>query len=78
MLNWNEAHPAQPHNLSKVSLEMNAPDTRIRVDDKRIINCNADLNQLVPFKYQWAWDKYLQGTANHWMPQEVPMGKDIE
>ncbi|MFQ5488798.1 MAG: ribonucleotide-diphosphate reductase subunit beta, partial [Gammaproteobacteria bacterium] len=27
---------------------------RIRVDDKRIINCRADLNQLVPFKYQWA------------------------
>jgi ribonucleoside-diphosphate reductase beta chain len=51
---------------------------RIRVDDKRIINCRADLNQLVPFKYRWAWDKYLQGSANHWMPQEIPMARDIE
>ena len=28
---------------------------RVMVDDKRMINCRADLNQLVPFKYEWAW-----------------------
>ncbi|MCI5058558.1 MAG: ribonucleotide-diphosphate reductase subunit beta, partial [Flavobacteriales bacterium] len=50
---------------------------RIRVDDKKIINCCADLNQLVPFKYKWAWDKYLAGCANHWMPNEISMAKDI-
>lgn len=50
---------------------------RIQVDDKRIINCRADLNQLVPFKYNWAWDKYLSGCANHWMPQEINMAADI-
>jgi ribonucleoside-diphosphate reductase beta chain len=42
-----------------------------------MINCRADLNQLVPFKYDWAWQKYLDGTANHWMPQEVNMNADI-
>ncbi|MFM1890956.1 MAG: hypothetical protein RLZ44_33, partial [Pseudomonadota bacterium] len=57
------------------SLEMGAG--RIRVDDKRIINCHADLNQLVPFKYDWAWQKYLDGCANHWMPQEINMNADI-
>lgn len=51
--------------------------SRIRVDDKKIINCNADLNQLVPFKYKWAWEKYLDGCANHWMPNEVSMAKDV-
>lgn len=56
-------------------LEMGA--ARIRVDDKRIINCRADLNQLVPFKYKWAWDKYLAGCANHWMPNEINMTADI-
>lgn len=56
-------------------LEMGA--ARIRVDDKRMINCRADLNQLVPFKYDWAWQKYLTGCANHWMPQEVNMANDI-
>ena len=56
-------------------LEMGA--ARIQVDDKKIINCRADLNQLVPFKYTWAWDKYLAGCANHWMPNEINMAADI-
>jgi ribonucleoside-diphosphate reductase beta chain len=56
-------------------LEMGAQ--RIQVDDKRMINCRADLNQLVPFKYEWAWQKYLDGCANHWMPQEINMTADI-
>tara|TARA_Y100000768_G_scaffold377935_1_gene351752 strand:+ start:582 stop:1715 length:1134 start_codon:yes stop_codon:yes gene_type:complete len=56
-------------------LEMGA--ARIRVDDKKIINCHADLNQLVPFKYDWAWDKYLTGCANHWMPNEINMSADV-
>lgn len=57
------------------SLELGAG--RVRVDDKRIINCRADLNQLVPFKYDWAWQKYLDACANHWMPQEINMNADI-
>lgn len=57
------------------AIEMGA--ARIQVDDKKIINCRADLNQLVPFKYTWAWDKYLDGCANHWMPNEVNMTADI-
>ena len=44
---------------------------RVKVEDKRIINGGTDVNQLVPFKYKWAWDKYLSGCANHWMPQEI-------
>ena len=51
---------------------------RVNADDKRIINGKTDVNQLVPFKYKWAWDKYLAGCANHWMPQEVNMQRDIE
>jgi len=57
------------------SLEMGA--ARVEVDDKKIINCRADLNQLVPFKYDWAWDKYLNGCANHWMPNEISMSADV-
>ena len=52
-------------------------DRRVRVEDKRIINAQADVNQLVPFKYKWAWDKYLAACANHWMPQEVNMARDV-
>ena len=50
---------------------------RVTVDQKRMINCRADLNQLVPFKYEWAWQKYQDGCANHWMPQEINMTADI-
>ena len=50
---------------------------RVNAADKRIINGHTDVNQLVPFKYKWAWDKYLATCANHWMPQEVNMTRDI-
>ena len=50
---------------------------RIDASDKRVINGQTDVNQLVPFKYKWAWEKYLATCANHWMPQEVSMQKDI-
>ena len=57
--------------------EMMANAGRVQVDQKMMINCKADLNQLVPFKYDWAWQKYLDGSANHWMPQEINMTNDI-
>ena len=50
---------------------------RVNVADKRIINGQTDVNQLVPFKYKWAWEKYLSACANHWMPQEIQMARDI-
>ena len=56
-------------------LEMGA--ARVSVDEKAMINCRADLNQLVPFKYDWAWQKYIDGCANHWMPQEINMTADV-
>src|SRR5579859_3435834 len=49
------------------------------VERKRLINGSAvDVNQLMTLKYKWAWEHYLNGCANHWMPTEVPMAKDIE
>lgn len=52
---------------------------RINVAEKKLINCNQiDVNQLMPMKYHWAWEHYMNGCANHWMPTEVPMAKDIE
>ena len=50
---------------------------RVVASEKRIINGQTDVNQLVPFKYPWAWEKYLATCANHWMPQEVNMTRDI-
>ena len=50
---------------------------RVNAADKRIINGQTDVNQLVPFKYKWAWEKYIATCANHWMPQEINMSRDI-
>jgi len=61
--------PPEPRDLTR----------RLDPQDKQLINCRAaDVNQLMPMKYQWAWEHYLNGCANHWMPNEVPMGRDIE
>ncbi len=57
--------------------DLEGASARVHVGDKQMINARADLNQLVPFKYDWAWQKYLDGCANHWMPQEVNMNADI-
>ena len=53
---------------------------RVSADKKRVINNDSvvDVNQLVPIKYKWAWHFYLDGCANHWMPTEVSMQRDIE
>jgi len=75
--------PAQDGRVHSSGSQTGAADVagsasrRISVEDKSIINCKADVNQLVPFKYKWAWDKYLGACANHWMPQEISMSRDI-
>ena len=53
---------------------------RVTIDNKKVINNDrtVDCNQLVPIKYKWAWNFYLDACANHWMPQEVSMQRDIE
>ena len=68
------AEPVAEAPVTAVAVESSE---RVTVDQKAMINCRADLNQLVPFKYEWAWQKYLDGCANHWMPQEVNMTADI-
>ena len=50
---------------------------RVQASDKAMINARADVNQLLPLKYRWAWEKYLIGCHNHWMPTEVAMQADI-
>lgn len=54
-------------------------DVKQAAEQKRILNCKqVDVNQLMPLKYQWAWEHYLNGCHNNWLPSEVPMQKDIE
>lgn len=50
----------------------------VKVEDKRVINGQTDVNQLAPFKYPWAWEFFLNANRNHWTPLDVNMNKDVE
>ena len=69
--------PAAPEHAAGLAVSGSATSQRVKVADKRVINGQTDVNQLVPFKYKWAWEKYLATCANHWMPQEINMSRDI-
>jgi len=46
---------------------------------KRVINGrNTMFFNILPLKYQWAYDLYKTMKANHWEPEDIPMQKDIE
>ena len=66
-----------PRHAPPLTIDPDLAQRRVSVADKRIINGQTDVNQLVPFKYKWAWQKYLDSCANHWMPQEINMNRDI-
>ena len=69
---------AEPTAMSATGLgEIDRDAGRVQADEKAMINARADVNQLLPLKYHWAWDKYLSGCNNHWMPTEVSMQADI-
>ena len=38
----------------------------------------ASVNQILPHVNKWAWDLFIDGAANNWMPTEISMAKDIE
>jgi ribonucleoside-diphosphate reductase beta chain len=84
ILTWENESSASQQNIAQQPLknitglediEMGA--ARVQVGDKSMINSRADLNQLIPFRYPWAWeDFYLKSLANTWFPNEIAMGAD--
>ena len=46
---------------------------------KAVINGRETMTfNLLPLKYQWAYDLYQVMKKNHWEPEDVPMQKDVE
>jgi len=66
------AHPAS------YKSEPQAGQAPICADDKRVVNGRADINQLAPFKYPWAWKYFLNANKNHWTPLDINMSQDIQ
>ena len=50
----------------------------VGISDKRVVNGQGDINQLMPLKYPWAWEFFLNANANHWTPLDINMGPDIQ
>ncbi|MCX7712746.1 MAG: ribonucleotide-diphosphate reductase subunit beta [Chthoniobacterales bacterium] len=46
---------------------------------KRVINGRQTMFfNILPLKYQWAYDLYKKMKANHWEPEDIPMQRDCE
>ncbi len=51
----------------------------VDINKRKIINGgDADVMQLYPMRHTFAWDAYMAGNANHWLPTEISMQRDIE
>lgn len=49
------------------------------ISDSGIINNKkTDPNKILPMRYLWARQHYVDGVANNWTPEEVSMQKDVE
>ena len=47
--------------------------------EKRVINGRkTEAFNLLPLKYQWAYELYKAMKANHWEPEDIQMQKDVE
>lgn len=52
---------------------------KVDINSRKMINGGeADVMQLYPIKHTFAWDAYLAANANHWLPTEISMQRDIE
>jgi ribonucleoside-diphosphate reductase beta chain len=83
MLNWDNPLSVETPTLPPLppAVDELADDSRllpVSVDDKRVVNGLADINQLAPFKYPWAWKYFLNANKNHWTPLDINMAQDIQ
>ena len=72
-LDWDQPAPVAP----SVGAAAGATVAAVNVDDKRVVSGTADINQLAPLKYPWAWEWFLKANRNHWTPLEINMAQDV-
>lgn len=66
-------------NLAKPNMPISKGAAFVDINKRKIINGgDADVMQLYPMRHTFAWDAYSVGNANHWLPTEISMQRDIE
>ena len=71
-------------NTTKVTLgdrtfELDAAKAEAAFASKKVINGNDTMFfNILPIKYNWAYDLYKTMKANHWEPEDIPMQRDVE
>ncbi len=69
----------QPHNTAMDKMQSGKQRNIDIINNRRVINGPDDgLMQVHPLKHPWADEIFRTMLKNTWVPQEVPMGTDIE
>ena len=65
--------------LGSKTFELDAAKAEAAFAAKRVINGKDTMFfNILPIKYQWAYDLYKTMKANHWEPEDITMQKDVE
>ncbi len=52
--------------------------TPVKKEGGIINNSKTDPNKILPLRYPWAREHYINGIANNWTPEEIGMQQDVE
>ncbi|KXU35411.1 response regulator SirA [Cephaloticoccus capnophilus] len=73
------AAPEQVYEVGERRFLLDPVKAQAALAGKRVINgVRSEQFGLFPLKYPWAYELYRTMKANHWEPEDIPMGKDIE
>jgi len=73
------AAPEEVYQVGERRFLLDPAKARAALAGKRVINgARSQEFGLFPLKYPWAYELYRTMKANHWEPEDIPMGKDIE
>ncbi|MEZ7956092.1 MAG: ribonucleotide-diphosphate reductase subunit beta [Rubritalea sp.] len=65
--------------LGDRTFELDAAKAEAAFASKKVINGKDTMFfNILPIKYNWAYDLYKKMKANHWEPEDVPMQRDVE
>ena len=60
--------------IGEKSFFLNEEKAMLAYQEKQVINGRDSMTfNLLPLKYQWAYDLYRKMKSNHWEPEDVPM-----